>query len=121
MGNKHPKECTNKQPKNDNPWRTYPQLLKMGYHWGLACQAAQKHPNNINDAVKWIIANQKKSKSSPPNSPLKSLDLNRNKIKRLNWNVGSKCQIFSDSSKKWFIGAIIKIHNDNQGEWLTVQ
>eukprot|EP01084_Bolivina_argentea_P267139 453378_1 len=127
MGNKHPKECTNEQAKNDksakpvNGMITYPQLLKLGYHWSLAYQAAQEYPNNIDAAIKWITSKQIKSKSSSTNSPQKADDVKREKIKRLNWKVGSKCQIFSDSSKKWFIGAIIKIHNDNQGEWLTVQ
>eukprot|EP01084_Bolivina_argentea_P295187 508135_1 len=45
----------------------------------------------------------------------------RNEIERSSWTVDSKCLIFSNSFNKWVIGAIIKIYNDNAGEWLTVK
>eukprot|EP01084_Bolivina_argentea_P295190 508142_1 len=45
----------------------------------------------------------------------------RNEIERSSWTVDSKCLIFSNSSNKWVIGTIIKIHNDSNGKWLTVK
>eukprot|EP01084_Bolivina_argentea_P040128 74147_1 len=116
MGTKHPKECMNEQAKNDisanTGLKTYPSLLKMGYHWSLAYQAAQLYPNNIDDAINWIASKM---------GPLKSESSRREKIERTKWTVGSKCKIFSGSLNKWVIGTIVKIQNGNDGEWLTVQ
>eukprot|EP01084_Bolivina_argentea_P113972 203021_1 len=38
-----------------------------------------------------------------------------------NWNVGSKCEIYSKAAGKWVDGIITKIYEDDEGEWLTVQ
>eukprot|EP01084_Bolivina_argentea_P087692 158372_1 len=40
---------------------------------------------------------------------------------RDNWAVGTKCQIYSRSKRKWTSGQIIKIYQDDEGEWLTIQ
>jgi len=41
---------------------------------------------------------------------------------RKEWQVGSKCDIFSASKNKWFgNGEIVEISNDDEGEWLAVK
>eukprot|EP01084_Bolivina_argentea_P319495 554170_1 len=35
--------------------------------------------------------------------------------------IGSKCEIYSNSQKQWFIGEIIHTFNDEQGQWLKVK
>eukprot|EP01083_Nonionella_stella_P088137 245443_1 len=40
---------------------------------------------------------------------------------RASWKVGSVVEIFSSSSKQWHKGTVMKILNDEEGEWLEVQ
>eukprot|EP01084_Bolivina_argentea_P317513 550528_1 len=37
------------------------------------------------------------------------------------YQVGSKCQIFSEISTMWCNGEVIEIYTDQEGEWLTVK
>lgn len=39
---------------------------------------------------------------------------------RKEWLVQSECRIYSESASKWYDGRILKITNDEEGEWLTV-
>eukprot|EP01084_Bolivina_argentea_P271217 461412_1 len=39
---------------------------------------------------------------------------------RASWKVGSVVEIFSSSSKQWHKGTVMKILNDEEGEWLEV-
>eukprot|EP01084_Bolivina_argentea_P086475 156312_1 len=47
--------------KTSNPLRTYPDLLKMGFHWALAREAAKRYPDDISAAVNWITLQQNKN------------------------------------------------------------
>jgi len=47
-------------------------------------------------------------------------DQNQDPI-RQNWKTGSKIQIFSGSKKDWFVGDIISIIHDEEGEWLEIK
>ena len=40
---------------------------------------------------------------------------------RQQWIVGSRMKIYSDSSKRWFIGSIKEISFDKEGEWLHIE
>eukprot|EP01083_Nonionella_stella_P088135 245441_1 len=40
---------------------------------------------------------------------------------RLSWKAGSMVEIYSVSSKQWHQGTVMKILNDEEGEWLEVQ
>eukprot|EP01083_Nonionella_stella_P144333 450477_1 len=40
---------------------------------------------------------------------------------RAGWKINSRCQIYSNSKKKWFLGEIVRITTDEQGEWLEVR
>ena len=51
---------------------------------------------------------------------LKSMVLN-NKSKRNKWKIGSKVEVYSDSTSEWIKGKIIGILNDDRGEWLMVK
>eukprot|EP01084_Bolivina_argentea_P058563 106940_1 len=44
--------------------RTYSQLLNMGFEESLSLTAAQKFPDNIHNAIEWIVDNQKEPYSS---------------------------------------------------------
>lgn len=41
--------------------------------------------------------------------------------KRREWRVASRCQIYSRSEQRWCDGEILKIFQDEQGEWLRVK
>ena len=40
---------------------------------------------------------------------------------RAAWKTGSRCEIFSASTKQWFLGEIVRTFTDEQGEWLEVR
>ena len=46
---------------------------------------------------------------------------NKDRIERIGWKLGSKVQVYSEEANKWFNGEIIRIFNDNEGEWLVVR
>ena len=39
---------------------------------------------------------------------------------RESWKIGTKVKVFSQSNRKWYVGEIVHINTDDQGEWLTV-
>eukprot|EP01083_Nonionella_stella_P183112 660830_1 len=45
----------------------------------------------------------------------------KTKYIRQSWTIGSKCEIYSRSKRKWFAGVIQKIFVDHEGEWLEIQ
>eukprot|EP01084_Bolivina_argentea_P287428 493200_1 len=40
---------------------------------------------------------------------------------RAGWKTNSRCQIYSNSKKKWFFGEVAQIFTDEEGEWLEVR
>ena len=48
-------------------------------------------------------------------------DLYKQQNIRNGWKLGSRVEIYSESQEKWIKGVIIKIFNDDQGEWLVIK
>ncbi len=40
---------------------------------------------------------------------------------RNEWEIGSKCQVYSVSKSKWCSAEVMSIFHDNEGEWLVVK
>mmetsp|Transcript_20673 Transcript_20673/g.25539 ORF Transcript_20673/g.25539 Transcript_20673/m.25539 type:complete len:274 (-) Transcript_20673:48-869(-) len=47
--------------------------------------------------------------------------MNNENLLRNEWKVGSFVEIYSYSKRKWFLGEIVTIFDDNEGEWLEIR
>lgn len=93
----------------------------------IIVNAKTKHKNgiNINNVSSLTIDNlldeiaddEQKQSNHNKNARLLKLD---HWIRNL-WKIGSKVEIYSFSSDSWFKGNIVKIVNDDQGEWMEVE
>ena len=52
-------------------------------------------------------------------SKFKSTERENNSI-RIEWNVGSKLEVYSNSKQQWYEGQVDKVYIDSLGEWLSV-
>eukprot|EP01084_Bolivina_argentea_P074516 135170_1 len=126
MGNTNNKE-ENKQNKLRN--FTFKSLTKkknamFGASKYTKNEEKQEKEENANVAIQNKESNNDGDITNQAQSEIKSEKSNqqkRCKNERLCWIVGSKCLIYSNSANKWVNGTIIKIHNDKDGEWLTVR
>eukprot|EP01084_Bolivina_argentea_P182958 315781_1 len=58
---------------------------------------------------------------SPSVPPQLNRSASVDQMNRAQWIIGSKCQVFSNTAKKWYMGGIVNITKDDEGEWLTVR
>mmetsp|Transcript_57440 Transcript_57440/g.51731 ORF Transcript_57440/g.51731 Transcript_57440/m.51731 type:complete len:434 (+) Transcript_57440:1-1302(+) len=47
-------------------------------------------------------------------------DKDKDTKERESWTANSKCEVFSESDNKWYEATIIKVTNDEEGEWINV-